>query len=75
MRELDLIGIVFRWRGIICRRKYNVRGLNVLWYIGGNYKMICWWFVVYIVIDGYFRLILYLYCVNNNRFDIVFVLF
>ena len=75
MRELDPIGTALRWRGTICRRKYNVRGPNALWHIGGNHKMICWWLVVHTAIDGYSRLIPYLHCANNNRSDTVLALF
>ena len=75
MRELDPVGTVLPWRGTICRRKYNVRGPNALWHIGGNHKMICWWLVVHTAIDGYSRLIPYLHCANNNRSDTVLALF
>lgn len=45
MRELDPVGTALRWRGTICRRKYNVRCPNALWHIDGNHKMIRWRFV------------------------------
>ena len=75
MRELDPVGTALRWRGTISRRKYNVRGPNALWHIGGNHKMICWRLVVHTAIDGYSRLIPYLHCANNNRSDTVLALF
>ena len=75
MRELDLVGTALRWRGTICRRKYNVRGPNALWHIDGNHKMIRWRLVVHTAIDGYSRLIPYLHCANNNRSDTVLALF
>ena len=75
MRELDSVGTALRWRGTICRRKYNVRGPNALWHIDGNHKMIRWRLVVHTAIDGYSRLIPYLHCANNNRSDTVLALF
>ena len=75
MRELDPVGTALRWRGTICRRKYNVRGPNAMWHIDGNHKMIRWRPVVHTAIDGYSRLILYLHCANNNRSDTVLALF
>ena len=75
MRELDPVGTALRWRGTICRRKYNVRGPNALWHIDGNHKMIRWRLVVHTAIDGYSSLIPYLHCANNNRSDTVLALF
>lgn len=75
MRELDPVGTALRWRGTIRRRKYNVRCPNVLWHIDGNHKMIRWRFVVHTAIDGYSRLIPYVYCADNNKSDTVLELF
>ena len=75
MRELDPVGTALRWRGTIRRRKYNVRCPNALWHIDGNHKMIRWRFVVHTAIDGYSRLIPYVYCADNNKSDTVLELF
>lgn len=75
MRELDPVGTALRWRGTICRRKYNVRCPNALWHIDGNHKMIRWRFVVHTAIDGFSRLIPYVHCANNNKSDTVLALF
>ncbi|XP_028418442.1 uncharacterized protein LOC114543789 [Dendronephthya gigantea] len=75
MRELDPIGTALRWRGAICRRNYSVRCANALWHIDGNHKMIRWRIVVHTSIDGYSRLIPYLYCANNNKSITVLQLF
>jgi len=75
MRELDPVGTALRWRGTIRRRKCNVRCPNALWDIEGNQKMIRWRFVVHTVIDGYSRLIPYVYCADYNKSDTVLELF
>ena len=75
MRELDPVGTALRWRGTICRRKYNVRCPIALWHIDGNHKMIRWRLVVHTAIDGYSRLIPYVYCADNNKSDTVRELF
>lgn len=75
MRELDPVGTALRWRGTICRRKYNVRCPNALWHIDGNHKMIRWRFMIHTAIDGFSRLIPYVHCANNNKSDTVLALF
>ena len=75
MHVLDPVGTSLRWRGTICRRKYNVLCPNALWHIDGNHKMIRWRFVVHTAIDGYSRLIPYVHCANNNKSDTVLRLF
>ena len=75
MRELDPIGTALRWRGAICRRNYSVCCANALWHIDGNHKMIRWRIVVHTAIDGYSRLVPYLYCANNNKSVTVLQLF
>ena len=67
MRALDPVGTALRWRGTICRRTYNVRCANALWHIDENHKMIRWRLVVHTAIDGYSRLIPYVYCENNTN--------
>lgn len=75
MHQLDPVGTALRWRRAICRRKYTVQCPNALWHIDGNHKMIRWRFVVHAAIDGYSRLIPYLYCATNNKASTVLELF
>ena len=75
MRELDPVGAALRWHGAIFRRNYSVRCANALSHVDGNHKMIHWRIVVHTAIDGYSRLIPYLYCDNNNKSSTVLQLF
>lgn len=75
MRKLDPVGTALRWRGTIRRWKYNIQCPNALWHIDGNHKMIRWQFVLHTAIDGYSRLIPYVYCADNNKSDTVLALF
>ena len=59
----------------IVRRTYDVSGPNALWHVDGNHKMIRWRLVVHGGIDGFSRLITFLWCSNNNRSDTVLDLF
>ena len=74
MRELDHVGTALRWRGAIFRRNYSVRCANALSHVDGNHKMIHWRIVAHTAIDGYSRLIPYLYC-DNNKSSTVLQLF
>lgn len=60
---------------IIYRRGYNVYFFRVLYYIDGNYKLIWWWFVIYGMIDGYFRMIIFVRCLVDNKVLIVVLYF
>ncbi|KAG2143310.1 hypothetical protein BD769DRAFT_1348343, partial [Suillus cothurnatus] len=51
----DKIRQHLRWQQIIRRRKYEVKWSNVLWHLDGHHKMIQWWFVIHIFIDGHCR--------------------
>lgn len=67
LRDIDPQGTIMRWSTTIKSRKYNVKYPNSLWHIDGNHKIIQWRFVVHACIDGFSRLIPYLYCANNNK--------
>ena len=64
--EIDPVGTVLRWRRVIQRRSYHVRSPNSLWHLDGNHKMVKWRFVVHAAIDGFSRVILYVYCATDN---------
>lgn len=55
------------WSGCIKRRVYKVRGANSLWHMDGNEKLRPWGFYVHGCIDGFSRLMIYMYCCNNKR--------
>ena len=75
MRILDPQGTALRWHGAIHRRRYWVPCPNALWHIDGCHKLIRWNFVIHACIDGFSRLITYLYCADNNRSETVLELF
>ncbi len=50
----------------IYRRTYNVPGPNALWHQDGNHKLIRWKLIVHGAIDGFSRLITFLWCSSNN---------
>lgn len=58
----------------IHRRTYSVSGPNALWHIDGNHKLIKWRLVIHGGIDGFSRVVTYLWCVNNNRSETVWML-
>jgi len=64
-----------RWKGVIKRRVYKVRGANALWHHDGNEKLRPWGFYVHGAIDGHSRLLLYLACASNKRSATVKALF
>ena len=64
-REIDPVGTVLRWWQVIQRRSYHVRSPNSLWHLDRNHKMIKWSFV-HAAIDGFSRVILYVYCATDN---------
>ena len=49
------------------RRVYNIKGANHLWHIDTNHKLIKWYIIIFGAIDGYSRLPVSLYCINNNK--------
>ncbi|KAF5332377.1 hypothetical protein D9758_019101 [Tetrapyrgos nigripes] len=56
-----LFDILPVWTGCTKQRIYS------LWHMDGNEKLRLWGFYVYRCVDGYSRVILYLYCTNNKR--------
>ena len=65
-REIDPVGTVLRWQQVIQRRSYHVRSPNFLLHLDGNHKMVKWRFVIHAAIDGFPRVILYVYCATDN---------
>ena len=75
LQRIDPLGNLLRRHQPISRRRYCVPGPNFLWHIDGHHSLIRWGFVVHGGVDGFSRLIVYLYCSNNNRADTVLELF
>ena len=73
--RIDPINSSIRWAVMIRRRKYNVPGPNSLWHIDGHHSLINWGFVIHGGIDGFSRMITYLYCCCNNKAETVLNLF
>ena len=66
LRKIGPVGTVLRWRQVIQRPSYHVRSPNSLWHLEGNHKMVKWRFVVLAGIDGFSRVIFYVYCATDN---------
>ena len=75
LHRVNPLGALLRRHQPIERRSYNVPGPNSLWHVDGHHSLIRWGFVVHGGMDGYSRLIVYLYCSTNNRSDTVLELF
>ncbi len=73
--RVDPLGSVLHRQQPVSRRKYSVPGPNSLWHMDGHHSLIRWGFVVHGGVDGYSRLIVFLYCSTNNRSDTVTELF
>ncbi|VDI06910.1 Hypothetical predicted protein [Mytilus galloprovincialis] len=71
----DHSAVALRWSDTIHRRKYCVAGINSLWHIDGNHKLIRWRFVIHGGIDGFSRLIVFMGVATNNQSSTVFDLF
>jgi hypothetical protein len=54
------LGINERKKGRLQRRVYNVQGVNYLWHVDTNHKLIRWRLVIVGGIDGFSRMIMYL---------------
>lgn len=57
------------------RRVYHSEGVNHVWHIDGNHKLIRWRMVIHGGIDGSSRLIVYMKCTTNNAASTVLSLF
>ncbi len=75
LHRVDPLGSILRRRQPITRRRYSVPGPNSLWHIDGHHSLIRWGFVTHGGIDGFSRLIVFLYCSTNNKSVTVLELF
>lgn len=75
LQRIDPLSCLLRRHQPISRRKYSVPGPNSLWHIDGHHSLVRWGFVIHGGVDGFSRLIVYLYCSTNNRADTVLELF
>lgn len=73
--RVDPLGSLLHRRQPVTRRRYSVPGPNSLWHIDGHHSLIRWGVVVHGGIDGFSRLIVYLYCSSNNCASTVTQLF
>ncbi|KAK6475949.1 hypothetical protein HHUSO_G23946 [Huso huso] len=71
LKRVDSHGIEARRSRTIQRRLYSVPCPNYLWHIDGNHKLIRWKLVVHGAMDGFSRMVMFLWCSNNNRADTV----
>ena len=65
--RLDEVGIKDRKKGCLKRRVYDVKGPNHLWHVDTNHKLIRWHFVIAGGIDGFSRMVTFLFCLDNNK--------
>ena len=75
IHRVDSAGVSARRSTTIQRRVYTVEAPNSVWHVDGNHKLIRWKLVVHGAIDGYSRMIPFLYCSMNNRAETVYRLF
>ncbi|VDI45885.1 Hypothetical predicted protein [Mytilus galloprovincialis] len=67
LHRIDEIGIKDRKKRRLHRRIYNVDGVNHIWHIDSNHKLIRWNFIVLGGIDGFSRFVTFLNCRDNNK--------
>lgn len=72
MYRLDVSGINERKKGRLQRRVYSVQGVNHLWHVDTNHKLIRWRLVIVGGIDGFSRMIMYRKCTDNNKAQTIF---
>jgi hypothetical protein len=71
MHRLDVSGINERKKGRLQRWIYNVQGVNHLWHVNTNHKLIRWRLVIVGGIDGFSRMIMYLNCRQQQSSDYI----
>ena len=64
-----------RQKGRLHRCVYNAQGPNHLWHIDTNHKLVCWYFIIVGVVDGFSRLPVSLECCSNNKAETVLTCF
>eukprot|EP00112_Aurelia_sp_Birch-Aquarium-sp1_P013569 Seg2881.9 transcript_id=Seg2881.9/GoldUCD/mRNA.D3Y31 product="hypothetical protein" protein_id=Seg2881.9/GoldUCD/D3Y31 len=75
MTRLDPIGKLARRLFTVKRRVYSVEAPNALWHIDSHHKLIRWRIVTHGCIDGFSRMVIYLYSCTNNGAATVLHLF
>ncbi|CAC5389517.1 unnamed protein product [Mytilus coruscus] len=70
LHHVDDNGIQDRRAGRLKRRVYNVQGVNHLWHIDTNHKLVRN-FIIAGGIDGFSRFITFLRCIDNNKAETV----
>ncbi|CAG2202198.1 unnamed protein product [Mytilus edulis] len=71
LHHVDDNGIQDRRAGRLKRRVYNVQGVNHLWHIDTNHKLVRWNFIIAGGIDGFSRFTTFLKCIENNKAETV----
>ena len=66
MRRSDPLRRYVRWHEVISRRTYSVKRSNSLWHIDGHHSLVRWRMVIHGGINGYSRMIVYLFCSTNK---------
>ncbi|KAK3088508.1 hypothetical protein FSP39_019989 [Pinctada imbricata] len=67
MWRVDEGGMKERKKGCLKQRAYDVKGPNHLWHVDTNHKLIRWHLVIAGGIDGFSRMITFLFCLENNK--------
>lgn len=75
IHRVDKTGVADRQRRVVRRKIYSVPYPNYVWHIDGHHKLVKCRFVIHGAIDGFSRMIPYVYCSNNNKADTVLRLF
>ena len=75
VRRTDNLRRYVRWHDVISRRTYSVKRSNSLWHIDGHHSLVRWRMVIHGAIDGYSRMVVYLFCSTNNKSITVYNLF
>lgn len=71
IRRIDPLGTAMRWFDANTRVPYQVPASNSLWHIDANLKMRNWGFAIHCCVDGFSRLIPYVFCADNMRSNTV----